>query len=157
MNPIGIEIKPHHLFRYPSEWDPRQIGKTKGGYLEGKILLPKDRGNLKILLSTYPESPHKFRDGFEVDHPEAADIHPTLIHVVRKGKGNRRFNEKEPVPNIHHWEQEFAVIGRDVTIRNKTSEVDEPRYDKITRIQAQDEMFQIQDDMVLPIGKDYGE
>lgn len=38
---MSIEVKQHHLFRYPSEWDPRESGKTKGGYLEGKIQLPK--------------------------------------------------------------------------------------------------------------------
>ena len=38
---LSIEVKQHHLFRYPSEWDPRESGKTKGGYLEGKIQLPK--------------------------------------------------------------------------------------------------------------------
>ena len=38
---VSIEVKQHHLFRYPSEWDPRESGKTKGGYLEGKIQLPK--------------------------------------------------------------------------------------------------------------------
>jgi len=48
---ISIEMKPHHLFRYPSEWDPRQNGKTKGGYLEGKIILPKTSRNLKLLIS----------------------------------------------------------------------------------------------------------
>ena len=38
---MSIAVKQHHLFRYPSEWDPRESGKTKGGYLEGKIQLPK--------------------------------------------------------------------------------------------------------------------
>ena len=38
---VSIEVKQHHLFRYPSEWDPRESGKTKGGYLEGRIQLPK--------------------------------------------------------------------------------------------------------------------
>ena len=38
---VSIEVKQDHLFRYPSEWDPRETGKTKGGYLEGRIQLPK--------------------------------------------------------------------------------------------------------------------
>jgi len=152
-----IDVKPHHLFRYPSEWDPRQNGKTKGGYLEGRIQLPKDSGNLRVLLSTYPETPHQFRTGFEKENPNSTNIHPTLIHVVRKGKGNRRFNDKEPVPNIQHWQQEFVIINKNVFIRNKTSEMDEPRYDTIEKIPAEDEMFPIQDDMVLPIGKEAGE
>ena len=38
---VSVEVKQDHLFRYPSEWDPRETGKTKGGYLEGRIQLPK--------------------------------------------------------------------------------------------------------------------
>jgi len=157
MTNLTIDVKPHHLFRYPSEWDPRQNGKTKGGYLEGRITLPKDKGNLRVLLSTYPETPHNFNEKIEQETPQAADIHPTLIHVVRKGQGNRRFNDKEPVPNIHHWQQEFVIIDKSVFIRNKTSHMDEQRYDKIAKIPAEEEIFTIKDDMVLPIGKDAGE
>merc|ERR1719474_539266 len=63
----------------------------------------------------------------------------------------------EPVPNIHHWQQEFIIRDKRVYIRNKTSDMDEPRYEKIDRIPDEDEMFSIKDDMVLPIGKDSGE
>jgi len=157
MSDIRIDVKPHHLFRYPSEWDPRQNGKTKGGYLEGKIQLPRDAGNLRVVISTHPETPHQFKEANIEETPSSAGIHPTLIHVVRKGKGNRRFNDKEPVPNIQHWRQEFVIIDKNVLIRNKTSEMDEPRYNNIERIEAQDEMFQIQDDFILPIGKEFGE
>jgi len=157
MSNITIDVKPHHLFRYPSEWDPRQNGKTKGGYLEGKIQLPRDVGNLRVLISTHPETPHQFKEAQIEENPNSLGIHPTLIHVVRKGKGNRRFNDKEPVPNIHHWQQEFVIINKNVFIRNKTSEMDEPRYDKIERIEPEDEMFPIQDDFILPIGKEFGE
>ena len=91
---ISISMKPHHLFRYPSEWDPRQNGKTKGGYLEGKIQLPKTSRNLRVLLSTHPEVKHKFPD---VELSEAdREIHPTLLHVVRKGRGNRLVLQKVP-------------------------------------------------------------
>ena len=31
------------LLRYPSEWEPRKTGTTRGGYLEGRIRLPKVR------------------------------------------------------------------------------------------------------------------
>jgi len=157
MADISIDVKPHHLFRYPSEWDPRQNGKTKGGYLEGKIQLPRDSGNLRVLLSTHPETPHQFQEALVDEDPDCLGVHPTLIHVVRKGKGNRRFNDKEPVPNIHHWQQEFVIINKNVFIRNKTSGMDEPRYDKIERIEEEDEMFSIQDDFILPIGKESGE
>jgi len=154
---ISIEMKPHHLFRYPSEWDPRQNGKTKGGYLEGKIILPKTSRNLKLLISTYPENKHNFKN-VKVCHSKEEEIHPTLIHVVRKGRGNRRYNEKEPVPNINHWQQEFEIKDRKVYICNKTSEMDELRYQSDSdRILVKDEMFDINEERVLNIGKEAGE
>jgi len=149
---VYIEVKPHHLFRYPSEWDPRQNGKTKGGYLEGQIRLPDTGGNFRILLSTYPDVPHSFGN-LNLSQTES-EIHPTLLHVVRKGSGNRRYNGKEPVPNIQHWQQEFQVRGKKVFICNKTSENDELRSEAIP---DKDEMFDLTEDMVLKIGKDAGE
>ena len=147
---ISIDIKPHHLFRYPSEWDPRQNGKTKGGYLEGKIHLPRGR-NLRVVLSTQPEHPHTIAET-PLSESER-QIHPTLIHVVRKGRGNRRYNEKEPVPGIQHWQQEFIIRDKVVSIRNKTSDKDQGRV----RIPEEDEMFSIMDDMVLRIGREASE
>jgi len=149
---VYIEVKPHHLFRYPSEWDPRQNGKTKGGYLEGQISLPNTGGNLRILLSTFPDVQHS-SPNFPISQTES-EIHPTLLHVVRKGSGNRRFNNKEPVPNIQHWQQQFEVRGRTVFICNKTSETDEQRAEAIP---DRDQMFELPEDMVLKIGKDAGE
>ena len=133
---LKVEIEPHHLFRYPSEWDPRLLGRSKGGYLDGRILLPKGLGNLRVVLSTCPVKPHSF------DDQEAMNIHPTLIHVVRKGRGNRRLNEKEPVPNPQHWQRELFVINDRLFIRNQTSEVDEQRYADIEKIPELDELFQ---------------
>jgi len=149
---VNIEVKPHHLFRYPSEWDPRQNGKTKGGYLEGQIQLPQTGGNLKVLLSTYPDVPHS-SPNHNLSQAET-EIHPTLLHVVRKGNGNRRYNYKEPVPSIHHWQQCFEVRGRKVSICNKTSENDNERKEAIPE---KDEMFDLAEDMILKIGKDAGE
>jgi len=147
---ISIDIKPHHLFRYPSEWDPRQNGKTKGGYLEGKIHLPRGR-NLRVVLSTHPEQPHNIPET-PLSESER-QIHPTLIHVVRKGRGNRRYNEKEAVPGIQHWQQEFVIRDKMVSIRNKTSDKDQGRV----QIPEEDEMFSIKDDMVLSIGREASE
>ena len=98
-NPV-IDVKLHHLFRYPNEWDPRQNGKTKVAILREGYNSKRIFGNLRVLLSTCPETPQWFRTGFEEGNPDSTNIHPTLIQVVRKGKGNRRFNNKEWVPNI---------------------------------------------------------
>jgi len=71
---------------------------------------------------------------------------------------NRRYNEKEPVPNIQHWQQEFEVRDRRVYIKNKVSDMDFPRFTcDNERIQDKDEMFTIKEDMVLSIGKEAGE
>merc|ERR1712203_1183692 len=132
--------------------DPRQNGKTKGGYLEGQIRLPRTGANFKVLLSTYPDVPH-FSPNQHLSKAET-EIHPALLHVVRKGNGNRRFNSKEPVPSIHHWQQCFEVRGRKVYICNKTSETDSDRKEPIPE---KDEMFDLAEDMTLKIGKDAGE
>jgi len=107
---------------------------------------------MKVLLSTYPDVPHS-SPNHQLSQTEA-EIHPTLLHVVRKGNGNRRYNSKEPVPSIHHWQQCFEVRGRKVYICNKTSENDDDRKEPIAE---KDEMFDIGEDMTLKIGKDAGE
>ena len=87
---VSVEVKQDHLFRYPSEWDPRETGKTKGGYLEGKIQLPKVNllkniskmknfwyqvsFPLRMTISTFPV--------LAPPNPLLKDIHPTIIHVV---------------------------------------------------------------------------
>jgi len=143
---MSIELKSaYHLFRYASEWDPREKGKTKGGYLEGKIHLPRVTEGLKVVISTHPTSmPEGAPTGVE-------DIHPTLLHVVRKTR-NRRMNELEPVPNIHHWKQEFLIVNNRVTVVNRVSNLDELR-----NVPDQDELFRLNDERVLTFGKDVGD
>ena len=148
-----IEVKPHHLFRYPSEWDPRHQGRTKGGYLEGRVHLPKHVGDLRITLSTYSDIPHQLGSG----HEGMENVHPTLIHVVRKGPGNRRLNEREPVPNLRHWEQELLLVDGILVIRNKTSAVDESRYPDIKRIRDEDTLFPIGAERTIILGRGVGE
>ena len=82
---VELSILPQHLFRYPSEWDPRKHGKTKGAYLEGSIQLPKSfPGDLRIVISTFPD--HNVGEGVGIEmakrHPGIASVHPTMIHVV---------------------------------------------------------------------------
>ena len=77
-----IEINPEHQFRYSSEWDPRRPGLTKGGYLEGKIHLPRDKGDLKVVISTVPETPLPLDEDIIRQHPGSQEVHPTIIFVV---------------------------------------------------------------------------
>ena len=152
-----LDMKPNHLFRYASEWDPRVAGHTKGGYLEGKLVLPKDKGNLRVVFSTVADSPLNLEPEISRKFPESTEIHPTLLYVVRKGRGNRRMTEREPVPNHHHWRQEFHIIDRCVRVRNRTSAADVKRYDKMEMLPDMDDVFMLGSDMVLPIGKGTGE
>ena len=150
-------MKPNHLFRYASEWDPREPGHTKGGYLEGKLILPRDHGDLRVVFSTVADTPLNLDPEVTRKFPDSAEIHPTLLYVVRKGKGNRRMNEREPVPNHHHWRQEFHIVDRCVRIRNRTSDADLKRYDKMEKLPELDDVFMLGSDMVLNIGKGSGE
>ena len=56
-----------------------------------------------------------------------AGVHPSLLHVVRIGKG-KRYNHLEPVPTKIHWRQEFEIQGNKVFVINRTSELDEGRW-----------------------------
>ena len=80
---------------YPSEWDPRGHAQTKGGYLEGEITVPKYHGPMKMTIQTYPVQ------GIGMEEALSAEVHPTLIHRVRIGRG-KRDQEKEPVPMEAH-------------------------------------------------------
>ena len=120
---IPVNIKPHHLFRYPSEWDPRDEGKTKGGYLEGSIELPKHKKDMKVILSTHPDHSGRGDPLYVYDkYPDYSHVHPTILHLIRKGKGGKRAREKEPTSNIHHWQLELHIKGGFVYVRNITSE-----------------------------------
>eukprot|EP00092_Neocalanus_flemingeri_P000871 GFUD01000928.1.p1 GENE.GFUD01000928.1~~GFUD01000928.1.p1 ORF type:complete len:806 (-),score=155.07 GFUD01000928.1:82-2499(-) len=152
-----LDIKPNHLFRYASEWDPREPGHTKGGYLEGRLNLPINFGDLRVVFSTVADTPLKLDLQITQKYPESSEVHPTLLYVVRKGKGNRRMNEREPVPNHHHWRQEFHIVDRCVRIKNRTSDADLKRYDKMEELPVMDDVFMLGSDMVLHIGKGSGE
>ena len=84
---ILIQVRPDHKFHYASEWDPRQHAHTKGGYLEGKIQLPKNMGDLRIVLSTVSTKPLNLNKQFIEKHPECLQIHPAIVSVVRIGRG----------------------------------------------------------------------
>ena len=135
---IRMDLTQNHLFRYPSEVDPRKVGTTKGGYIEGTIFLPSDN-NLKLTLSTFSND------------QDLLNIHPTLIHVVRKGAGNRRQGNLEPVPQKKHWKQEFIIENKKVYILNRTSKLDKIR--DIKPIEEKEELFPLKQDNAISLGK----
>lgn len=78
---------------------------TKGGYLEGRILLPKEKGTYKIVLSTHSV----FGEEDELrKHTMYGHVHPTMLHLVRKD-GKRRVINKEQTPTTHHWRMQLII------------------------------------------------
>jgi len=169
---VEVKVEPHHLFRYPSEWDPRvdprggKRSNTKGGYLEGCIRLPVELRGQSILLrlSTVPhyspEDEDKFhsvlKDYRSEEREEFLKIHPTIIAVIRKGQGMRRDKSKDPVPNVKHNPRDFLVQKQNnqnvLNIKNITSQKDQGRK----AIQTEDVMFPLveeNDQITLRLGK----
>ena len=134
-----------HRIRYPSEWDPRGHAKTKGGYLEGEITLPKHNGLMKMIIKTFPAE-----GGEEMDKARFYGIHPTLVHVVRIGRG-KRDGWKEPTPTEDHWKQEFLIDGKSVSIVNKISELESE--ERKERIPKEDEVTQLTHDRKIILGR----
>ena len=61
----------------------------QGGYLQGRLKLPRDAGNLRVVLSTVAEAPLPLDPGLVERWPGLDQVHPTILFVVRKGRGNR--------------------------------------------------------------------
>lgn len=122
------------------------------------MCLPKDQGNLRIVLSTVSDKPLALDPQLTDKHPDIDMVHPTILFVVRKGRGNKRMTERETVPNENHWRQELFVEDRCVKIKNRMGMADIERF---TRPQDNlpdvDEMFLLGSDMVLNIGKQQDE
>ena len=172
---VEVKVDPHHLFRYPSEWDPRvdpsrgKKNNTKGGYLEGCLRLPalelKSEPAL-LRLSTVPDYTPQDKDEFDSilqedysqeEREEFLKIHPTIIAVIRKHcQGMRRDKTREPVPNVQHNPREFLLQRQNnqtvLKIRNVTSQKDNER--KV--IPQEDVMFPLVEEngqIVLSLGK----
>ena len=61
----------------------------KGGYLQGQLHLPKHAGDLRIVLSTVADKPMVLEEEIRRTHPDLENVHPTILFIIRKGKGNR--------------------------------------------------------------------
>ena len=66
-----------------------------------------------------------------------AGVHPSLLHVVRIGKG-KRYSHLEPVPTKVHWRQEFEIQGNKVFVINRTSELDVEKDGARRQVPAKD-------------------
>ena len=142
---IDIETE-QSLFRYGSEWNPKAHAQTKGGYIQGRIALPSTRGDgrLRMSLETFPVA----------GVPDIiSNVQPLILHYVKIGKG-RREQDKEPVPNNHHWKLDFLVEkDGSVYIENRTSDLD-VNYDGSKRtVPARDLISTVKDGGIILGGK----
>ena len=63
----------------------------QGGYLQGNIQLPKDVGDLRLVFSTVADKPMAIDKELLQKYPGVENVHPTILFIIRKGKGNRYF------------------------------------------------------------------
>lgn len=86
-----------HLFRHASE-----ISKeTKGGYLKGKIIVPKSAKPFYLRLSLVPAEPDSNQNEYH--------MHPNLLHInLRQSKKNRNL-ELGSLPNDVDWAFIFRI------------------------------------------------
>jgi len=128
----GLVISnPKVKIHYASEWDPRLPAHTKGGYLEGRIVVPDYEGPMRMTIQSYPAPGKGMEDALK------AAVHPALLHNVRMGRGKRE-QDKEPVPSDCHWRQQYKIQDGEVTILNQLSALDSgrsvPLQDEVTRV-----------------------
>ena len=63
----------------------------QGGYLQGNIQLPKDVGDLRLVFSTVADRAMAIDAELCQQYPGVETVHPTILFIIRKGKGNRYF------------------------------------------------------------------
>jgi len=119
---------------YVSEWDPRLPAHTKGGYLDGKIKVPEYGRAMKMTILSWPAPGNGMEAALE------AEVHPSIVHNVRMGRGKREQN-KEPVPSDCHWRQHYLINQNgSVSILNQLSSFDVgrdvPLEDKVCQVQG---------------------
>ena len=146
------------LQRYISEWDPRGKGKTKGGYLEGQIVVPSVEKNqeLKMMLSIVPteELVTEITEAFPHINENIAMAHPMLLHNVRIGRGKRK-NELEPVPFNNSWKLFYILENGNVRICNEHNKIIDER-DTIPLDPMEDDSIVTTygEDNIIHLGKD---
>ena len=90
-----------HLFRHASEI----TRETKGGYLKGKIIVPKSTKPCYLRLSLVPAEPDVQTNAFH--------LHPNLLHInLRQNKKNRNL---EVSSLLNSNKLEFFAIWDELT------------------------------------------
>ena len=135
------------LIRYISEWDPRELAHTKGGYLEGEIQLPDLAGPVRMVIATFPAMDAE---------PIISQVHPILLHLVRIGP-SRREQELEPVPTVTHWRQIFEIIDGKVYILNQTTSLDVDKEGQPRPVPARAQVSLVGEDRTIKLSKKRGD
>jgi hypothetical protein len=136
------------LIRYISEWDPRELAHTKGGYIEGVISVPDLPGTIRMEVSTYPALDAE---------PFISTVHPILLHLVRIGK-TRREQEFEPVPTFTHWRQNFEIeADGKVFILNQRSQLDVDKDGQPRQVPARAHVATLRKDRTILMSKRRGD
>merc|ERR1719320_1103906 len=122
---------------YVSEVDPRHPAHPRRGYLDGKIKVPEYGRPMKMTILSWPAPGDGMKAALE------AEVHPSIIHNVRIGRGKREQN-KEPVPSACHWRQHYLIQDEgSVSILNQLSSLDEGRH-----VPLEDKVCQVQDNTI---------
>lgn len=104
-----------HLFRHASEI----TRETKGGYLKGKIIVPKSTKPFYLRLSLVPAEPDLQHNSFH--------LHPNLLHInLRQNKKNRNLEMGE-LPHDVDWSFVFR-IDPDGNVSRVSSTSQEKRF-----------------------------
>eukprot|EP00092_Neocalanus_flemingeri_P032536 GFUD01035385.1.p1 GENE.GFUD01035385.1~~GFUD01035385.1.p1 ORF type:complete len:856 (+),score=188.99 GFUD01035385.1:100-2667(+) len=110
---------------YPTQVNPKKSGTTKGGYLEGYLLLPerwKPGTNLRIKIFCVPHEDLCWEDADSQIRLEKKNtsrdqdkenIHPCLLHLVYM-KGGRRNNKDEPEPSFDNSVKQLVIEGENI-------------------------------------------
>ena len=75
-----LDLSPRHMFRHESEIRSQK----KGGYLNGKILLPRGHKQLLIEISCAPVVPT------DALGPRFPPFHPNMLHVSTLRRSRRK-------------------------------------------------------------------
>jgi hypothetical protein len=110
-----------HLFRHASEI----TRETKGGYLKGKIIVPKTTKPCYLRLSLVPAEPDIHSNEFH--------LHPNMLHInLRQNKKNRNLEMGE-LPHDVDWSFVFR-IDPDGTVSRVSSTSHKRRFTQMQPI-----------------------
>ena len=145
---ISVDIEQGHMFRLASEVDPRK-GKSKGGFLEGFIELPRGYTELKMVISSHPT--FEYPEDLVAGQPQLPGFSPCLLYLVRKPVGRVQY-DKMPMPYCQHYRQELIIRDKTVYFKTVTSQFDSEEMQVRIGNDPWEQLFTLKDASKLPLG-----